>query len=532
MVALPPQISSDTKAGITPLGMDPTQRSTSYISMQDTWDVIRTVYEGTKALRHAGERYLPRHTRESEGEYKNRLQCTSLTNVLRDAIQNTCSRPFRKRVQLNELSPQMCKDWSENIDLVGNSLHMVAIRSFRDALLDGMVHVITDMQTVPAGISKGQEKAMRTRPYWTVIPARDLIAAYVRFNEAGEKIVYHARTYSCFHRLVGYMEELIEQVRCYRLVEPGDLDSVQWPGYENYAGAVWELWEKRPGAWTLIDGGPMLKAGGMPWDRVPLRTFYAGTDVDDFHCIPPFIDLAHLNVTHWQSSSDQRNILTVARFPMLAASGIQDTKDLLNDKGELAIGPRAALVTPDPQGKWYFVETRGAAIQAGREDLKQLIEDMRIMGLDPLMPQNTGAQTATEHAIDESKARAPLEQWAWEFADFISRCFDDMCEWVGATDQIGTSKVQLDTDIGLGTQKDQDLNILLQLRQMRDLSRHSLYEELKRRALLGPYFDPEAEEKYLEDEAIEAIDRGFDPQTGALLPPPDPEAGGEFAEAA
>jgi hypothetical protein len=526
MAALPSVISSDTKAGITPLGMDPTTRSTNYLSMLESWDVIRTVYEGTIAMRRAGKKFLPQHTRESDDEYNRRLQSTSLTNVLRDTIQNTASRPFRKRVQLAEQSPQMCKDWSENVDLQGHSLHMVAIRGFRESMLDGMFHIITDMQTVAKGTSKGEETARRVRPYWTVIPARDLIAAYARYNDVGEKIVYHARIYNCFTRLNGFQEELVEQVRTYRLVEAGELNPVDWPGYENYAGAVWELWEKMPGAWTLIDGGPMLKAGAVPWDRVPLRTFYAGTDIDDFHCTPPFVDIAHLNVIHWQSSSDQRNILTVARFPMLAASGIQDTKDLTNDKGELAIGPRAALITPDAQGKWYFVETTGAAITAGREDLKQLIEDMRIMGLDPLMPQNTGAQTATEHAIDESKARAPLEQWAWEYADFIAKCFDDMCEWVGAADQVGASKVQLDTDIGLGTQKDQDLSILLQLRQMRDISRHSLYEELKRRALLGPYFDPVAEQQHLDDEAAEALDRGFDPQTGALLPPPEPAGAG------
>jgi len=113
------------------------------------------------------------------------------------------------------------------------------------------------------------------------------------------------------------------------------------------------------------------------------------------------------------------------------------------------------------------------------------MEDMRIMGLNPLLPQNTGEQIATEAAVDEAKARAPLEQWAWEFADFIARCFDRMFEWVGMSENAHLTKVLLDTDIGLGNEKDQDLDILLRLREMRDLSRITLYQELQRRSLLS-----------------------------------------------
>ena len=514
-----PAISSNYRAGSAALGMDPTTPSYTYMSMTEDWDAIRTVYSGTHEMRRAREKYLPKHMRESDDDYDRRLKATSLTNVLRDAVQNTAARPFRKRVQLTEQSPEVARSWSDDMDMMGHSLHMVSVRAFREAILDGMVHVLIDMVTVPEGSSKGEESALKSRPFWSIIPARDLIAAYVRFNEAGEKICYHARVRANFPRLEGYSEVIVERVRCYRLVEAGELDPATWPGYENYAGAVWELWEKRPGQWELVDGGAMLKAGSVAWDRIPIETFYAGTDIDDYRCTPPFLDLALLNIIHWQSSSDQRNILTMGRFPILAAAGIEDIKELLNSKGELAIGPKTALVTPNKEAKWYYVEPQGAAIKAGADDLKALIEDMRIMGLDPLMPQNTGAQTATEHAIDESKARAPLEQWAWEYCDFISRCFDRMFEWLGATDMIGQSKISLDTDIGLGTQKDQDLDILLRLREMRDLSRRSLFQELKRRSLLGPYFDPDIEARHLEDEAMDAVQGGFDPLTGALLPP-------------
>lgn len=513
-------ISSNYRTGVGPHGIDPQAPSQSYLLMVEDWEALRTVYSGTHEMRKAGEKYLPKHRRESKTDYENRLKATALTNVLRDAIQNTASRPFRKRLALTETSSEIAHEWSKDLDLQGRSLHMVAIRAFREALLDGMVHVLIDMINVPAGASAADERAMKSRPYWRIISARDLIAAYSRFNSAGEKICYHARIKENSMQLRGFVEELVERVRVFRVVDEeetfqaGDQEFTISPGV-----CVWELWEKTPGGWAVIEGGPMLKAGGIPWDRVPIETFYTGADVDDFTCTPPFLDLALLNIIHWQSSSDQRNILTAGRFPILAASGLEDIKDILNEHGELTLGPYTALVTPSEKTKWYYVEPTGAAIEAGFKDLKQLVEDMRVMGIDPLMPQNTGQQTATEGAIDESKARAPLEQWAWEFADFIARVYDRMFEWIGMKDQIGLTKVLLDTDMAIATQKDQDMQILIQLRGMRDLSRHSLYEELKRRGLLGPYFDPVLEQKYLDDEAMTAMDAGFDPMTGAVMPP-------------
>jgi hypothetical protein len=40
---------------------------------------------------------------------------------------------------------------------------------------------------------------------------------------------------------------------------------------------------------------------------------------------PPLLDLAYLNVKHWQSQSDQDNILHIARVPILALIGVRTT---------------------------------------------------------------------------------------------------------------------------------------------------------------------------------------------------------------
>ncbi|MGT3256396.1 DUF4055 domain-containing protein, partial [Yersinia enterocolitica] len=43
---------------------------------------------------------------------------------------------------------------------------------------------------------------------------------------------------------------------------------------------------------------------------------------------PPLIDLAMLNIKHWQSQSEQDNILHVARVPLLSVFGLEDKEEL------------------------------------------------------------------------------------------------------------------------------------------------------------------------------------------------------------
>ncbi|MGE5510350.1 MAG: DUF4055 domain-containing protein [Bacteroidota bacterium] len=506
-MSLPPVLPPPQRPSVP----TPDLPSAAWLEMCQDWDVVRDVYQGTRRMREKGEVYLPKHPRESKAEYQVRLQRTTLTNILRDAVMNTAARPFSRRVTLTETSPDIAKDWCDDIDLMGRSLHMFAVRAFREALLDGMCHVLIDMAVMPQGATRGDEMAIGARPFLTFVPARDLLAAYMTYNEAGEKICCHARIRETAMQLVGFQEELIERVRVYYVAGPDDTpDPVTGETFPG--GAIWELWERGPAiGWHLKESGPMVKSGGELWDRVPLETFYAGTPVADFICPPPFLDLAWKNVEHWQSSSDQRNILTKGRFPMLAVSGVEDISKLVNSEGELEVGPHTLLVTPSHQAQWYYVEPKGAAIKAGEEDLKRLTEEARIMGLDPLLPQNTGQQTATERAIDESKARAPLEQWAWEFADFMRRCFDSMFLWVGLKQYLHTAEILLDTDMGLSDKdKNSDLPTLIQLRQVGDISRHTLFEELKRRGLLGPYFDAGAEEMRLEEERLISLSNAID----------------------
>jgi hypothetical protein len=115
----------------------------------------------------------------------------------------------------------------------------------------------------------------------------------------------------------------------------------------------------------------------------------------------PLLDLAYLNVKHWQSQSDQDTILHVARVPILAMT-------CGDDAPTLTVGASSAVKLPIG-GKLEFVEHTGAAIGAGASSLDDLEEQMIQAGAE-LLVKKPGDRTATESAGDLEANKCDLQR--------------------------------------------------------------------------------------------------------------------------
>ncbi|MBY0559832.1 DUF4055 domain-containing protein [Hyphomicrobium sp.] len=491
---------------------NPSLTSSAHEFMKHDWHLCRTLYEGTRMMRRAKTEFLPQYERETDKEYERRLNATTLLNMFRLAVMNAVGRPFSKPIVIANTSSQVVFDWVKDFDMEGHDINVWARRAMREGLIDGMVHCLIDHVALPDGLNAKEFMELGGgRPYACLVPAQMLLAAYTDFV-GGLKRCVHARIREWHTYLNGFREEKRERVR---VLEPG----------------YYQLWEAGPGGWGIIEEGQLLKADGTPWQWVPLETWYAGTSDIDYVVTPPFLDLAYKNVEHWQSTSDQRNILTKGRFPMLAASGV-DPNSVKDESGNLVVGPHTALVSEDPAGKWYYVEPGGAAIAAGEKDLEHLEQAMSRLAMDPVQTQHGRAQTATGQTLEDAKARAPLEIWARDFSNFLERVVNNFFMWLAIPD--GKVDMEVNTDFGLDLANIQELTTLTTLRGMRELTRSTLYSELKRRQVLGDAFDPDLEEALLEIEASQmpgfgAPDgnlppEGTDPSLGLGAQGPDPSA--------
>jgi hypothetical protein len=115
---------------------------------------------------------------------------------------------------------------------------------------------------------------------------------------------------------------------------------------------------------------------------------------------PPLLDLAFLNVKHWQSQSDQDNILHVARVPILAIIGA-------DEDDQIKIGQQAVKVPLN--GDIKFVEHTGKAIEAGHDSLEKLELQMIQTGAE-LLVMKPGQRTATESNNEAEGNKSDLQR--------------------------------------------------------------------------------------------------------------------------
>jgi hypothetical protein len=465
--------------------------------MKPVWDRIQTVLNGTHAMRKAGEKYLPRYEAEMDKAYKARREGAVLFNVTDRTLKSWVGRPFSDPVKIGEDVPEDVKELLKDIDMQGNDVAVFARNWFSEGLAKAFAHVLIEMPR-PDDPEDGRKRSKAddiedgVRPFWSLIAPENLIFAS-GVMVGSREVLTHARIKESVMVREGWEEVEVKRIRVYDRDEKG----VYYSLYElQNEGQDDEKWVEKKGK-TPLD-----------IERIPIVTFYADRQGLMFGK-SPIEDLADLNIAHWQSNSDQNNILTVSRFPILAASGI--TKE----ESKIALGPRVLLYSANQEAKFYYVEHKAASIGAGRQNLLDLEEQMAEYGAD-FLRKRPGNVTATARALDSAEATSPLQDAAWRFNDALEQAMDLMAEWLGV-EEVGTLTVPV--DFGPEDVHREDLDAVKEARRMRDLSREKYLAELKRRGVLVDEFDEEENIRELKAEDSMVFDGAA--QNGDINPEDD-----------
>lgn len=470
----------------------PETTSMAYDAMMPRWQLMDALLGGTETMRAAGQTYLPKHPAEELDDYRRRLNATVLLNMTEFTVGNLSARPFNEPIKLGDDVPDEIKKLLENVDLQGSNLDVFCRNWFRDGMAKAFSHVLVEFPRVQQP-QTGQvrtladDKAEGLRPYWVHICPENLIFASAEYINGKEKLV-HVRIKECVVERQGFAETVKERIR---VLEPGLVQ-------------VWELTVvARKRQWKMVE------EYSTDLDYIPLVTFYSSRE-GLMIGKPPLTDLAHLNVTHWQSSSDQRNVLTVSRFPMLAVSGGSE------EDNKIKVGPNQFLYCPDPQGKFYYVEPTGSAIEAGRKDLEDLEAKMASYGAE-FLRKKPGTQTATARALDSAESISELKAMTIVFKDAVELALSYTADWLGmGADKGGTIELADDREPQVAEQY--ELDALKDARQRRDISREAYLEELRRRGILDEDYDAELDAQKISDEGFMAGSTGdnLDPLNPAL----------------
>jgi hypothetical protein len=466
---------ADTQIKYTPSPKEgnPGQLSSAATTMQSRTRMLRAVYGGTETMRAQGATFLPQYEKESNTRYQARLASTFALNKLREAVDAASAKPFRTLLKIVNNTDQDLDAWVQDVDLQGNHLHVFAHQFFNNAMLDGMCHLMVDHPDTYNMKSLADQKASGARPFMKMFKVDDVAAAYDMYVGGDTKTV-HVRIRSQRADRDGFKEVLINQIR---VVE---IDPTKTSG-------IVQLWEQNATSggsnWTFVEETPLQNIA-----EVPFVTMFAGEKEADYQVRPTFIDLAYKQIEHWISSSDQRSILSAARFPMLACSGVQIDPE---DEAQFAIGPYKVLYSPEANGRWYYVEPRGTAIESGAKDLDRLEMQMDMMALNPVTGTHRQYVPQNERDIQETRVHSVVHDLAIGCQDAVEKAIMFMGQWTGKD----YSQVKAILNTEFSNTKDRLLEVaqLVSMYEKRGLSREVLLTEVRNRNLLGDDFDLQKE---------------------------------------
>jgi hypothetical protein len=382
--------------------------SAAIAAMQPDWDKIDALVGGTKAMRAARETYLPKFPAEDEESYDYRVKTSTLFNGLGRTLENMAAKPFAEAITFTDIDA-VAEEWLDDIDQCGNNITVFAHSVFLEGLAKGLTHILVEFPPTKNedGTSmyptKAAEDAAGVRPYMVHIKPRQIIDAIPVRGKGGAQEIGQVR----------FMERVEEpptegqfgttSVDQIRVLEPG-----RWATYRE---------SKAPGAQK--DTWLLHEQGVTSLNYVPMFTFYTKR-TGFMTATPPLIDLADLNIKHWQSSSDQDSILHTARVPLLAITG-------LNEGDEIKIGAKSFLRLPLNADAKY-VEHSGAAIEAGRQSLQDLENQMRAMGAE-LLVETQVSTTATQNNIEDDEAKCQLSRMVQGLEDTLDNAFGAMHDY-------------------------------------------------------------------------------------------------------
>ena len=430
------------------------------------WPIFDALLGGTAAMRQFGARYLPLWPNEEPLSHRARINAATLFPALNRTITVMSGKPFSKQVTLGDDVPAQIEQWCEDVDLQGNNLHSFAAEIMPEMLAYGFCGVLVDYPRVGDSIkTQADEQQSGVRPYAVLVTHSQILGWKIE-RQGGAVALTQLR-----------LAETAE-------VPDGDFGTTIKSRVRVLTPGAYVLYEKQQNDQYLeIESGTTA-----PLNVIPFVPFY-GRKLGPMRGISPLLDLAYLNVKHWQSQSDQDTILHVARVPILAAIGVD------SDTWQLTVGASTAVKLPIG-ADLKFVEHSGKAIAAGETALQKLEEQMIQTGAELLVIKPQGQQKTATQANNEAEAnRSELQRIVENFEDSLDQMLQLMAEWVGEPEG---GHVSLFKDFGANTLTDASAQLVLAMQAQGLISKETAIREQQRRGMLSADVVPEDE--------IEAVD--------------------------
>lgn len=396
-----------------------------YETMAPKWKRMRDASAGQDAIHGAGELYLPKLEGETPADYSARIKRTGWFNATWRTIEGLRGMLFRKDplVVVSAASQGMLADVTKS----GVDFDSFALKLAEEALTVGRVGVLVDYPATPAdapqdrALTVAEVQRFNLRPHLAMYTAEAIINWFVEWRNNRTELVKVVLEESATILKSDDEFTVLSEPR-WRVL---DLH----PETGEYRVRVYR---KKDGKDEQIgtDAYPLMN--GKPLTFIPFR--FIGTDdttpqVD----LPPLLDLANVNVGHYQTTADLEHGAHKTALPQPWIAGITPQMDNQGRPIPLTfyMGGSTVWTLDNPSAQVGMLEYTGAGLASleGRLAVKE--KHMAVLGARMLEAQKTGVEAAETAGIHRSGEHSALSAVAATISKAASAFMGWFDSWAG-----------------------------------------------------------------------------------------------------
>lgn len=456
---------------------------------QRKWKRMRDVVAGQDEIYEANYEYLPPLKDETFEEYKKRQQRTPFYNATWRTISSFVGMLFRKNAIVEV--PANIEEMLKDVTLSGINFEAFAKEVVLEDLAISRIGVLVDYPKAvnlesgkPFTVAEAEKLGLR--PSLSMYKAEEIINW--EYGQVNNKTVLTQ---------VRLLETKVEKISEFQSEEKKVIRVLDLFNGQYRIRLFSEDTEEQIG-WDIT---PLMN--GKPLDFIP---FYPiGPDgIEHKLSEPVLIDLADLNIKHFQVSADYEHGCHMAGLPTLWIAGVGEQYDQQGNalKQEYYVGSGTAWVFPDANAKAQYAEFTGTGLGALEKNLERKENQMAALGARMLTAEKAGVEAAETLAMRHSGEHSILGSIAIAVSEGLTKALETFAKWAGYE---GDIKFEITRDFMPFAISPQALTALLSAVQAGKLSHEAFFDLLKRGDLIDAETDFETEQGRIDADSENAV---------------------------
>ena len=428
-------------------GDNPFSKTRAVLDMTKSWEIMKAVTYGTEYLRENSEAFLPLEPREDYDAYLSRVNRAVFSPYTQRLVRAATGLILRKPITVIG-DPYWTDVFVKDVDGCGSDLDEYARRLLICALTYGHSNTLVDFPAPTGARSLAEERNQNRRPYWIEVDPANIYGWRLDREVNYGKLIQVRIAEQAVVPDGDFGEKVFDQIR---VIEPGqykifrkkETTKDMYTQDESFAGNFDSPANEKD--YELVESGEFSLG------EIPLVTVYAGK-TDTMTSKPPLLDIAYLNLSHFQRQADLIHSLHVASQPLLVMEGWDDqTKDM-------AISVNYAMAT-QPGNKVYYVEPAASAFEAQAAEIQELQLQMATLGISTLSQQKFVAESADARRLDRVDTNSMLSMVSLDLEQKVQKAFNLSADYLG----LEPPEIKISRDFDIERLIGQDITALTSL---------------------------------------------------------------------